>query len=333
LSFRLRSIHADPIKIIPLNYNYIHTMPTYFENRFSPLTLPGLQMRDAVPFCQGELLDATDAEHAVRKRSHSVGHSSLTSEQMDTIRRHDPVHNSIGKDVLSNCDSESTWEGENGNVSREASPSSSPISSVSDGDHLVTITSPRPAKMTTTCEIETFEVSSRRKFEDMLTNDAGVTLMIRNLPNKIMQSRIMQKLAEQNLQDQVRLVYVPVDFGHKQKTLNKGFAFIHTNDKKTADTIITMWHRTFAFGRDGVKRSLNIALAHTQGLMQNMENWRKSTTSRIRNPFYSPLLVMEGGETIVMCSFNFSDLLPRMKDAEYTGSTNLQSQVPAALGQ
>jgi len=97
--------------------------------------------------------------------------------------------------------------------------------------------------------------------------------------------------------------------------------------------IIALWHRTFAFGRNGVKRSLNIALAHTQGLVQNMENWRKSTTSRIRNPYYSPLLVMEDGETVIVRSFNFSDLLPQIKAADQNSRTQLQSLVPAELKQ
>jgi len=308
-------------------------------------------LNDASPFCTGDLLDPVDAEHAARKRSHSYGHSSLISERMDngfSNHRPPPANTSLDKDVLSKTvqqfqlplstsrsrsNSESTWEGEHGIMTRDVSPSSSPMSPFSNEDRVVTSTCETPAWTSLTCDEEACQVSSRGKFEDMLANDTGVTLMIRNLPNKVMQGRILQKLAEQNLQDQVRLVYVPVEFGHKQKTLNKGFAFIHTNDRHTADMIIALWHRTFAFGRNGVKRSLNIALAHTQGLVQNMENWRKSTTSRIRNPYYSPLLVMEDGETVIVRSFNFSDLLPQIKAADQNSRTQLQSLVPAELKQ
>jgi len=289
----------------------------------------GLRIEHAALPCMGDLLDAADAEPAAEKRFHSCGCPSLISEQMDndfSTCRPPPV--SLEKDALGKTvrqfqlplstsrsypNSESTWEGGHGNTSRDVSQSSCPMSSLSNENRVVTSTCQTPARTSFTCEGETCQVSSCAKLEDMLANDMGVTLMIRNLPNQVMQGRILQKLVEQNLRDQVRLVYVPVEFGHKQKALNKGFAFIHTNDKNTAVMIIAMWHRTFAFGRDGVKRSLNIAMAHTQGLVQNMENWRKSSTSRIRNPYYSPLLVMEGGETVIMRSFNFSDLLAQIK--------------------
>jgi len=329
---------------------YTRRMLSYVEHRLSPLEYPGLQFRHVFPFCNGELLDPADAENASRKRSHSCGHSSLISAQVNnhfSIRRPAPVKTSTDKGILSKTvqkfhlplssrsrsSTESTWEGEHGNISRDESPSSSPMSPLSNEDRAITSTWQTPEGVTTSCEVEAAPVCSHTEFEDMLANDVGVTLMIRNLPNKVMQGRILQQLVKRNLQDQVRLVYVPVEFGHSQKTLNKGFAFIHTNDRRTADTIIAMWHRTFVFGREGVRRSLNIALAHTQGLMQNMENWRKSTTSRIRNPHYSPLLVMGNGETVIMRSFNFSDLIPQVKDAEHTDSNKLQSRVPAALEQ
>jgi len=326
-------------------------MFSYVEHRFSPLKLPGFQLSNVAPFCTGDLLDPADAEHAARKRSHSYGHPSLISDQMDSrfsICRPPPVNTSFDKDVLTKadqqfqlsrstsrcrCNSESTWEGENGNMSRDVSPSSSPMSFFSNEDCAMTSTCQTPARTTIPCEERVSQVSCREKLDYMLANDMGVTLMIRNLPNTVMQGRILQKLAEQNLQDRVRLVYVPVAFGHSQKTLNKGFAFIHTADRNTADMIMAMWHRNFVFGRNGVTRSLNIALAHTQGLAENMENWRKSTTSRIRNPYYSPLLVMEDGETVIVRSFNFSDLLPQMKAVDHTYIAQLQSLLPAELKQ
>jgi len=293
-------------------------------------------------------LDPIDVAHATKKRSHSYGHPPVISEQMDNcfpICRPAPVTTSIDKECLSqpirqfqlplsvsrSCsDSECTWEGELGNISRNVSPSSSVGSSVSNEYSVVTSTLQAPAETHISCEVETSQESYRQKIKDMLANDAGITLMIRNLPNKVLQCMILQKLAEQDLHHRVRLVYVPVEFGPKQKkkTLNKGFAFIHTNDRKTADTIIALWHRTFAFGQDGVTRSLNIARAHKQGLMQNVETWSQSATVRIRNPHYSPLLVMEDGKTISIGSFKFCDLLAEMKDAGHTDSTQLQSQVP-----
>jgi len=123
------------------------------------------------------------------------------------------------------------------------------------------------------------------------TEDAieGVTLMIRNLPPLLKQAQLIEAIDKLGLQEHISLLYLPVNFKNSNKVLNKGFAFIHMSSKSAAETLISEWHHTFAFGRVRGRRALNIGRAHTQGHQATLSQWLGSTTGRIRNRRFAPI--------------------------------------------
>jgi len=117
----------------------------------------------------------------------------------------------------------------------------------------------------------------------------GVTLMIRNLPPLLKQAQLVEAIDKLGLQEHISLLYLPVNFRNSNKVLNKGFAFVHMSSKSAAETLISEWHHTFAFGRVRGRRALNIGRAHTQGHQATLSQWLGSTTGRIRNRRFAPI--------------------------------------------
>jgi len=116
----------------------------------------------------------------------------------------------------------------------------------------------------------------------------GFTLMIRNIPFCVSQAALLQKLREYGFGMELEFVYLPVEFGRRQKPVGKGFAFAGFRSQATAEALVAQWQNTFVLGSDPECMPLNISKAHTQGMAANLRRWGGTKTKRIRNSHFRP---------------------------------------------
>jgi len=125
------------------------------------------------------------------------------------------------------------------------------------------------------------------------------TLMVRNIPLRIMQKTFMQELNKSGFRGQYDFCYLPTCFA---KVEGKGFAFINFITPAAAGKFVGMWHRTRRFGQH--EAALNISPATIQGLEANKTNWAGPRIQRIRNPNLRPWILdqaQSGDNTRALC--------------------------------
>jgi len=124
---------------------------------------------------------------------------------------------------------------------------------------------------------------------------AGVTLMVRNITPCVTQEQLWNVLCELGFTLTTHLLYLPVCFGAADQTENHGFAFMHMRTQESADTVKRVLHGSSKLANHSKGKGLNVSRARVQGVSANLAHWRKSKTSRVRNPSFRPWAIDEAG--------------------------------------
>lgn len=138
--------------------------------------------------------------------------------------------------------------------------------------------------------------------DDGTTQQGVTTLMVRNIPTRVMQKAFMQELDASGFHGLYDFCYLPTCF---TKNEGKGFAFVNFISPAAAGKFVGTWHRSHRF--EEKETSLNISPAQTQGLEANKKNWAGPRIQRIRNPNLRPWIVdrirLKGdSKTVANCS-------------------------------
>jgi len=115
------------------------------------------------------------------------------------------------------------------------------------------------------------------------------TLMLRNLPNKITQRRLLERV--QDYLYDIDFLYLPTDFENK---CNLGYAFINFRNGAAADKFMERFDRTRLIGFRRSQKVLAVQPARVQGLAANIRRFRNSSVMGVLTEEEKPLLLREG---------------------------------------
>merc|ERR1719478_717934 len=120
--------------------------------------------------------------------------------------------------------------------------------------------------------------------QKMVPEGPVTTLVIRNLPDDITQSCLIDELNRCGFDDTYDFAYLPQCF-HTRKSL--GFAFVNFCEPHKAGILVGQWHQRPRFGQ---LKPLNIKRADVQGLEANLAKWMSPRLRRIRDPTLWPFV-------------------------------------------
>jgi RNA recognition motif-containing protein len=132
-------------------------------------------------------------------------------------------------------------------------------------------------------EVPPPEAAAPQKFWD------NMTLMLRNLPNKITQRRLLERF--QTYMHRIDFFYLPTDFENK---CNLGYAFINFRDGAAAEKFVNEFDGTRLIGFRRSQKVLAVQPARVQGLVANIRRFRNSSVMGVLSDEDKPLLLRDG---------------------------------------
>jgi len=121
-------------------------------------------------------------------------------------------------------------------------------------------------------------------------SDDGVTIMMRNIPNRYTREMMLQDFTQKGLMMDVDFLYIPIDLRHQRCV---GYCFVNVRNEEAANR--------FRKAFDGEKltqirseKVCSICLGKVQGLKANIEAYRNSAVLTMPEK-YHPLLFDENG--------------------------------------
>jgi len=122
---------------------------------------------------------------------------------------------------------------------------------------------------------------------DNPTSTGGATtLMLRNLPEHILQQDLINALTAAGFGGQFDFCYMPSIFATGK---GKGYAFINLKTADAAEALRSAWEGRSPLGKSG-KGRLRTSLARIQGRDANIRKWNTQKAMRIRNPNHRPFI-------------------------------------------
>jgi len=114
----------------------------------------------------------------------------------------------------------------------------------------------------------------------------ATTLMLRNLPEHVVQQDLIDALDASDFAGQFDFCYMPsaCDTGK-----GKGYCFINFKTPDAAKALLSAWEGRYPLGRSN-KGRLRVSLANIQGRDANIRKWNTKKTMRIRNPNHRPFI-------------------------------------------
>jgi hypothetical protein len=143
------------------------------------------------------------------------------------------------------------------------------------------------------------------------------TMMLRNIPNKYTQPKLLQELDELGYGGTYNFFYLPMDVHNRS---NVGYAFINFN--RAADAL--RFHHDFSlhrFQRFQSRKVGTVCVAHVQGLDENLRHFENRAVTQAKNDQYRPI-VFNGSQRI-----EFEEALESAKARLY----GLSSQPPSTI--
>jgi len=146
--------------------------------------------------------------------------------------------------------------------------------------------------------------------DQVVDEDLGSTVMIRNLPSWLSQQDLLKALMQLGLAGEIVVLYVPSNLQNQTFKPNhhNRYGFLHLRSEWAVDELTRCWHNQYPFRRAAEEQHslVDIALARVQGAKENLAQWEKTKTSRIRNPKLKPLIFDEAlskmfGYPLAMC--------------------------------
>jgi hypothetical protein len=114
----------------------------------------------------------------------------------------------------------------------------------------------------------------------------ATTLMLRNLPEQIVQQDLIDVLNAAGFAGHFDFLYMPSIFA---SGLGKGYAFINLTTPDIATALRSSWEGRSPLGKSS-KGRVRASLAHIQGRDANIRKWNTRKTMRIRNPNHRPFI-------------------------------------------
>jgi hypothetical protein len=130
------------------------------------------------------------------------------------------------------------------------------------------------------------------------------TAMLRNIPNRYMQSALLEEINEQGFRGTYDFFYLPMDVHNKT---NVGYAFI--NFLNSAD--LERFCRHFEnrqFDKHPSNKIATVSPAHINGLDANIRHLAKKAVSQFKDREYQPIVFRDGA------IISFRDALRSIKD-------------------
>jgi hypothetical protein len=116
-----------------------------------------------------------------------------------------------------------------------------------------------------------------------------ITLMLRNLPNKINQTKLLSRL--QNYRNKIDFLYLPTDFDNK---CNLGYAFINFVDGAAAARFKAEFNDKKLPGCRRSHKVLAVQPARVQGVSANVRRFRNSSVMGVLSEEEKPMLFKDG---------------------------------------
>jgi hypothetical protein len=116
-----------------------------------------------------------------------------------------------------------------------------------------------------------------------------ITLMLRNLPNKINQTKLLSRL--QSYRNKIDFLYLPTDFENK---CNLGYAFINFVDGATAARFKAEFNDKKLPGCRRSHKVLAVQPARVQGVSANVRRFRNSSVMGVLSEEEKPMLFKDG---------------------------------------
>jgi hypothetical protein len=118
-----------------------------------------------------------------------------------------------------------------------------------------------------------------------------ITLMLRNLPNKITQVKLLSRL--QGYRQSIDFLYLPTDFENK---CNLGYAFINFTDGGAARRFQQAFNEKKLPGCRRSTKVLAVQPARVQGVSQNVRRFRNSSVMGVLTDEEKPMLFKNGAQ-------------------------------------
>lgn len=112
------------------------------------------------------------------------------------------------------------------------------------------------------------------------------TLMMKNLPQNVLQADVLQELHKTGLEGCYDFFYLPAIFRNKA---GLGYAFVNMRDAQSMEDMVLIWHNSHRLGLKPDEPSIKLSAATVQGA-QNIKNFLPKMR-RIRNPALKPLII------------------------------------------
>lgn len=124
---------------------------------------------------------------------------------------------------------------------------------------------------------------------ELQSPEHATTMMIRNLPVRIMQSQLAKELTTDGFNNTYDFLYVPCTIAARQ---GRGYGFVNFVTPETAEAFRMAWNNKIRFnaGNPGRKRVLNVAPSCVQGREANMAQWNRGKTKDIKNRHFRPMV-------------------------------------------
>eukprot|EP00929_Paragymnodinium_shiwhaense_P001250 TRINITY_DN101481_c0_g1_i1.p1 TRINITY_DN101481_c0_g1~~TRINITY_DN101481_c0_g1_i1.p1 ORF type:complete len:356 (+),score=53.98 TRINITY_DN101481_c0_g1_i1:87-1070(+) len=116
------------------------------------------------------------------------------------------------------------------------------------------------------------------------------TLMLRNIPNKYTQAKLLLEIDECGFVGTYDFFYLPMDVHNRS---NVGYAFINFVDPEDA----TKFQERFAqhrFCRFQGRKVSSVCVAHVQGLYRNLRHFENRAVTFAKNDQYRPIVIRHG---------------------------------------
>jgi hypothetical protein len=125
--------------------------------------------------------------------------------------------------------------------------------------------------------------------EELRAYPDDTTLMLRNLPNKITQKRLLERM--ENYRMAINFLYLPTDFENK---CNLGYAFMNFRDGLAAARFALEFDGSRLLGFRKSNKVLAVQPARVQGLAANVRRFRNSSVMGVLTEEEKPLLLQYG---------------------------------------
>lgn len=109
------------------------------------------------------------------------------------------------------------------------------------------------------------------------------TLMIRNVPDAVDQSQLMDELNRSGFAGLYDFCYLPRSFDTRG---SRGYAFVNMVTEASAARLQIVWHRQSRFGD-----MLTVSEAELQGFAANVQKWAGPRLRRVKDPRHHPFIV------------------------------------------